>query len=329
MIKKISILLLCLSAALNLKAQRIDLHEQDGGFSIDASVNGVGIKTFYTEESWFVSMSSNTYLFLYENGYISDSDVKGLTTLKMPDGSSTKAASFLIRRLRVGRGLIIKDIPAFVIKKQTVPMLIGSSVFESLGEVTREGSTLTIGGEEAPLPAEEPDKLDLLKEEAQAAIDSSDFARAAACFEQLKAEDGLNMVTEYQYAMVLSALERDAENVEVSTAWTSEHEGRSLMMDYWINNNLGGSHARLKQNQKAIECYEKAIDCFYRLYNTSEKSIRKGDFHDETLGATFYSLGVVHASEGKVSRMESCFALAAKCGNQKAAEFCRQYKIRY
>ena len=95
---------------------------EDGKYTIQTSVNGVGVLTYYTEENWFVSMSTTTYLFLYENGYIHDDDVKGLTTLKMPDGSSTKAASFVIRKLKVGDKVMITDIPAFVIKKQTVPL---------------------------------------------------------------------------------------------------------------------------------------------------------------------------------------------------------------
>jgi len=287
------------------------------------------VKTYYTDENWFVSVSTTTYLFLYENGYILDEDVKGLTTLKMPDGTSTKAASFVIKQLKVDGRIIVKDIPAFVIKKQTVPLLVGSSIFDGLGDVTREGDRLIIGEEgDAPVTAE-PDAIETLREMAQAAIDSNDFATADSCFAQLYSQDALNMLTEYQYAMILSMLEKDAENLKVSTSWLSENEGKSLNMDYWICNGLGASCARLKDNAKAIEYYEKAVATYYKLFNTSEKSIKKGDFHDQTLGATLYSLGVVYASDGKVSKMESCFALAAKCGNQSAQDFCKQYKIRY
>ena len=330
MIKKISILLLCMVWSAGLKAQQIDLHEQDGGFSIDASVNGVGIKTFYTEESWFVSMSSNTYLFLYENGYIADSDVKGMTTLKMPDGSSVKAASFLIRELRFGDRMVIRDTPAFVIRKQTVPMLVGSSTFESFGEVKIESGKLVIGdGQETSIAEDTEDPLEALKAEAQDALESRDLEKADSCLSILKTRDALTMLTEYQYAMVLGALQKDSENIEVSTSWLAENEGQSLMMDYWVLNGLGNSYAHMKQAAEAMSAYEKAIGTYCSLFNTSEKAIRKGDFHDETIGATLYSLGVVCASEGKVARMESCFSLAAKCGNSSAKEFCRQYRIKY
>ena len=54
---------------------------EEGKYTIETSVNGVGVRTYYTEENWFVSMSTTTYLFLYENGYILDEDVKGLAEM--------------------------------------------------------------------------------------------------------------------------------------------------------------------------------------------------------------------------------------------------------
>ena len=329
MIKRISILFLTLVFSLGLKAQEVRLQENpDGGFLVDASVNGVGIRTFYTDESWFVTLSSTTYLFLYENGYVQDSDVKGMTTLKMPDGSTTKAASFLIRFLRIGDRIVVKDIPAFVIKKQTVPMILGSSALSSLGEITREGNRIFIGDVPEYSSTTLIDPLDSLKEVAQTALEAGEYERALDSFKAVREQEPLTMMTGYQYAMLLGMLEKDEENVSFSNEWLAEHEGKSLTMDYWIFNGIGTSCAKLKDNQAAIEAYEKAVAAYYRLFNTSEKEIRKGDFHDETLGATLYSLGVVYAAEGKVARMESCFSLAAKCGNTSAAEFCQKYHIR-
>ncbi len=161
-----------LAVCASLSAQTVitlDETGEAGKYTIQTTVNGVGVRTFYTEENWFVSLSTTTYLFLYENGYIQDSDVKGLTNLKMPDGSSTKAASFLIRSLRIGDKIVVKDIPAFVIKKQTVPLLIGSSTFDSFGEYTRQGNRIIIGDLE---PDKDPstivDPIDSLKQAAQA-----------------------------------------------------------------------------------------------------------------------------------------------------------------
>ena len=322
-----------LLAASSLQAQSVvtlqDTGEKDV-YTIETTVNGVGVRTYYTEENWFVSMSTTTYLFLYENGYIHDEDVKGLTTLKMPDGSSSKGAAFVIRKLKLGDHILVTDIPAFVVKKQTVPLIIGSSAFESLGEVIREGNKIVIGDlENVESVAEVIDPVDSLRAAAQSHLEAEEYAEAIPCFAALREKGALNMLSEYQYAVLLNLLGRDKENIEVSLDWLSENEGKSITMDYWILNGLGASYAREGDNAKAIESLEKAVAAYYKLFNTSEKAIKAGDFHDNNLGATLYRLGRVYAAEGKVRLTESNCALAAKCGYQSAIDFCRQYKIKY
>lgn len=303
---------------------------EDGRYTIETSVNGVGVRTYYTEENWFVSMSTTTYLFLYENGYIDDEDVKGITTLKLPDGSSSKGAAFVIRNLKLGDHILVSDIPAFVVSKQTVPLIIGSSAFESLGDVTREGDKIVIGDmDDIDSIAEVVDPVDSLRIAAQAHLDAEEYAEAASCFSALKEKDALNMLTQYQYSLLLGILERDEENISISRDWLSSNEGKSLTMDYWIHNGMGASFARLGDNANAISSLEKAIGTYYKLFNTSEKGIKSGNFHDNNLGSTLYRLGRVYAAEGKVRLTETYCSLAAKCGYQTAIDFCDQYRIKY
>ena len=303
---------------------------EDGRYTIETSVNGVGVRTYYTEENWFVSMSTTTYLFLYENGYIDDEDVKGITTLKLPDGSSSKGAAFVIRNLKVGDHILVTDIPAFVVSKQTVPLIIGSSAFESLGDVTREGDKIVIGDlDDIESIAEVVDPVDSLRIAAQAHLDAEEYEEAVSCFSALKEKDALNMLTQYQYSLLLGILERDEENISISRDWLSSNEGKSLTMDYWIHNGMGASFARLGDNANAISSLEKAIGTYYKLFNTSEKGIKSGNFHDNNLGSTLYRLGRVYAAEGKVRLTETYCSLAAKCGYQPAIDFCNQYKIKY
>ena len=303
---------------------------EDGRYTIETTVNGVGVRTYYTEENWFVSMSTTTYLFLYENGYIHDEDVKGITSLKLPDGSSSKGAAFVIRKLKVGDHVLVTDIPAFVVSKQTVPLIIGSSTFESLGEVTRDGDRIVIGDlEDVESLAEVVDPVDSLRIAAQAHLDAEEYDEAIQCFSALKDRDALNMLTQYQYAMLLGILGRDQENIALSEDWLSSNEGKSLTMDYWIHNGMGASFARLGDNSNATTSLEKAVSVYYRLFNTSEKGIKAGNFHDNNLGSTLYRLGRVYAAEGKVRMTETYCSLAAKCGYQPAIDFCNQYKIKY
>lgn len=302
---------------------------EEGRYRIEASVNGVAVKTYYTSENWFASMSSTTYLFLYQNDYIADADVRGMTTLKMPDGSTTKAASFVIKRLQIGN-VIVQNLPAFVITKQTVPLLIGASAFDSFGEITQEGNRLIIGNDDvAQKPAEELDPIESLKLKAQEYLDANDYESAAEVYATLKEQGELSMINEYQYVIMLNLLERSKQTIALADEWLKDNEGKSLTMDYWVYDSKGASYARLKDNTNAISSYSKAVDAYCRLFNTSEAAIKKGNFKDKVLGTTLYNLGRAYASSSNLSKAQYYMQLAAKCEIPEAQKFCSTYKLKY
>lgn len=317
--------------------------EPDGRYTMGATVNGVGVRTYYAPESWFASMSSTTYLFLYENGYIANADVNGMTVVKMPNGSTTKAGSFVIRNLRIGN-IIVKDLPAFVIAKQNVPLLIGNSAFDCFGTVTQEGTNLIIDDrlDEEIAAAEQgaavtkpdtavsadEDPLESLKTSVQAHLESKDYTVAAAEFEQLQRAGVLTMYSEYQYAMVLNILRRSDDCIALIKPWIEANVGKSLTLDYWMYDALGDCYARKKDSAQAIKYYHAAVDTYCKMFNTTEKEIKKSNFRDETLSYTLYDLAKQYSSTN-IAKTEYYSALAAKSGNKAAIEFCKQCHIRY
>lgn len=326
-------ILLCSLICTGLNAQSVISiqEESEGRYAVDASINGVGVRAYYTPENWFASLSSTTYLFLYENGYIENSDVKGMTVIKMPDGSSTKAASFIIRNLRMGN-VIVQNLPAFVIKKQSVPLLIGSATFGEFGEVIQEEDRLIINDGTKTLAAEEeeaPSLTDSLKTVAQAHIEAKEYSDAVRCLEQLKDIEGLSMSSEYQYITLLNIMERSDEVIPAANAWLGSYGGKSLTLDYWIYDSLGDSFARKKNSAQAIENYKKAVDTYCEMFSTTEKEIRKSAFKDESLGFTLYGLGQQYGAQKNLRMAEYYLSLAAKCGNPDAISFCKQYKVKF
>ena len=305
--------------------------ESEGKYTLDATVNGVGVRTYYTEESWFASMSSTTYLFLYENGYIADTDVKGMTVLKMPDGSTTKAGSFVIRNLRIGN-VIVKDLPAFVIKKQTVPLVVGNSSFDCFGEVVLKDNELLIFDgterEENVQTAERISVQDSLKLAAQAHIDAKEYREATNCLETLRSQEGLNMYNEYQYIILLNILGRNDEVIALSDKWLAAHEGQTSYLDFWVYDALGDSYSRKENHLKAIEKYESAVSAYYAMFNTNEKELMKSKLQDNTLGSTLFDLAKQYAANGNLMKSQHCYFMSAKCGNAAAVEVCRKYNIK-
>ena len=323
---------LIMLSALGMQAQSvIQLHEEpDGRYTMNASVNGVGVRTYYAPENWYASMSTTTYLFLYENGYIAPADVNGMTTTKMPDGSTVKAASFVIRNLKIGR-VIVQNLPAFVITKQNVPLIVGNAAFDCFGTISQEGERLIIDDrfeedfaqeeETAEAPAEDP--AIALERTLQRHMDAKEYADAANCFAQLQEMGVLTMYSEYQYAMVLNILRRGDDYIALARPWLEENRGKSLTLDYWMLDALGDSYARKGDKKTAIRYYEEAVDAYCKIFNTTEKNIRKTKFKDETLGYTLYDLAMQYASIDMGKTRYYC-TLAAKCGNAAAIEFCRK-----
>ena len=308
--------------------------ELDGRYTMDASVNGVGVRTYYTPDSWYASMSTTTYLFLYENGYIADADVNGMTTVKMPNGSNTRAASFVIRNLKIGK-VIVQNLPAFVITKQTVPLLVGNSAFDCFGTVSQEGSRLIIDDRfeedfaEAPTPAEEPSSTpEEMVKMLKAHLDAKEYAEAAEYFEILQEMDVLTMYSEYQYAMVLNILRRNDECIALTTKWIDENLGKSLTLDYWMYDALGDCYARKGDKDNSIKYYEEAVAAYCRIFNTTEKEIRKSNFKDETLGYTLYDLAMQYATRD-ISKTYYYASLAAKSGNAAAMDYCIKSKVSF
>lgn len=336
----VSAALLMLSLSLTAGAQSvIKLHEQsDGRYTMDASVAGVGIKTYYTDEDWYASMSTTTYLFLYENGYIADADINGMTTTKMPGGSSTKAGSFVIRNLKIGK-IIVQNLPAFVIAKQSVPLLVGKKAFDCFGEVSRDGALLVIDDrfedEIASSPTEPavPTQTtattveDLMKA-SQDFLNAKEYVSAAECFDQLYEQGVLTMYSEYQYAMVLGILQRNDDCIALINKWMDTNLGKSVTLDYWMYDTLGDSYARKGQREPAIRNYEAAVDAYCRMFNTTEKEIKKSVFKDETLGHTLYNLAMQY-SKINIGKTEYYAALAAKSGNASAIKYCDKLHLKY
>ena len=320
--RHLAIILAAMLCTLSLSAQNvIKLNPQsDGRYTIDATVNGVGVKTFYAAETWFASVSSTTYLFLYENGYIENADVNGVTVLKMPDGSTVKAGSFVIRNLRIGN-IIVQNLPAFVLTKQNVPLIVGNSAFDCFGEVVQDGNRLLVY-DGTVLEEDE------LKMAAQTYLDAKDYQAAAGCFESLQKMGELNMYNEYQYAMVLNILGRSDECIALCDKWVANNLGRAMVLDYWMYDALGDCYARKRETLKSIENYEKAVATYCKLFNTSEKEIKKSKFQDETLSYTLYDLGRQYASVN-IGKTEYYMALSAKSGNKAAQEFCNSVHIKY
>jgi tetratricopeptide (TPR) repeat protein len=138
----------------------------------------------------------------------------------------------------------------------------------------------------------------------------------------------LTMYSEYQYAMVLNILRRNDDCIAITRPWLEENLGKAMTLDYWMFDALGDCYARKGDKTNAIKYYEEAVAAYCRLFNTTEKEIKKSKFKDETLGYTLYDLAMQYATRD-ISKTYYYASLAAKSGNANAIEYCRKSKISF
>ena len=153
----------------------------------------------------------------------------------------------------------------------------------------------------------------------------SDYSFDEVCSElgQLQEAGVLTMYSEYQYAMVLNILRRSDDCIALARRWLEENRDKSLTLDYWMLDALGDSYARKGDKTRATAFYLEAVDAYCRMFNTTEKKIRKSQFKDETLGYTLYDLAMQYGASD-IGKTRYYCTLAAKCGNAAAIEFCRK-----
>lgn len=324
----LSATVLCLLTGTGAYAQiNVQLTPENGRDIFEAAVNGVTVKATYTDEPWCLSLSSTTYLFLTENGYIPDTDVRGMAVVKMPNGSSQKAGALIVRSLQVGN-VVFKNVPANVISNQSVPLLVGSQAFQDAGEVIRKDDSLVIG-DAASIAVMQADPVDSLKQAAQDFLEAKSFSEACDALGTLYAADELNMFTHYQYCMALSLDGRHDKNIAVSNDWIERYSGKSSSMDYWIWDGLGNSQLETGDTDGGIASLKKAFEADCALYETTERAIRKGELKNEDLGRTLYQLGQAYAKKKSVSESERWLRLSAALGYGPAVQFCRKYRIKF
>jgi len=322
--KKILILssLLALFAASTSAQTTIELRPDGGYERIPATVNGLAVRAFYTEEAWNLSLSPTTFRFMQENGYISYNDVRGNATLRIA-GEDVPAITLVIKTLKVGN-LVMRDLPAALIRTQTVPMLIGPGVFSEWGTVVKDGDKLLIG--EAEVAPE--GKVDSLRTLAQNLLDSGEYAKACEVFDELYKDDHLNMFTFCQYCLTLSLANRYEDNIAKSEQWLEKYSGLSAVSDFWIYDAMGDSAYGLEKWEEADAYYAKAFETQCNLYNTNEKAIENGEYHDADLGKALFMRSRAQAHLGKLRKSERWALLSARLGYEPAVEFCEKYGIK-
>ena len=136
----IALLVCCIS--INAEV-RIHMEKEGGVYKVPCSVNGLKLKFIFDTGASNVCISETYADMMLENGYLKESDIKGVSQSTIADGSNIDNVVINLRMVEIG-GLSLENVSAVVVPTQNAPLLLGQSVIQRLGKVSIDGNYLVI-----------------------------------------------------------------------------------------------------------------------------------------------------------------------------------------
>ena len=114
----------------------VEMKKMYGGtYEIPCTVNGLPLKMIFDTGASDVTISSVEASFMFKNGYLTDSDVKGKTKYMTASGDIHEGTILKLKEVKLGDA-VLKNIEASVVNSQKAPLLLGQSVLEKFGTIT-------------------------------------------------------------------------------------------------------------------------------------------------------------------------------------------------
>ena len=117
--------------------------QENGLYLIPCKVNGVPMKFIFDTGASTVNISMTEALFLYKNGHIQESDIKGTSHAQIANGEIVENTRILLHKIDIG-GIEINDVDATVSHNLNAPLLLGQSAINRLGMIQLDGTNLII-----------------------------------------------------------------------------------------------------------------------------------------------------------------------------------------
>lgn len=105
-----------------------------GTYRIKASVNGLSMDFILDTGASDVSLSQVESQFMLKNGYLSESDFRGVSRYKDANGNVSTGQNVVLSKIKIG-DFEINNVKAGIINNQKAPLLLGQSVLNSFGRV--------------------------------------------------------------------------------------------------------------------------------------------------------------------------------------------------
>ena len=191
------------------------MQHEGGVYRIPCIVNGLKLKMVFDTGASTVCISESVAQMMYENDYLSDSDIVGMSSAMVADGRIVDQMTITLNTVEIG-DKILHNVEASVVSGQAAPLLLGQSALKKLGPITIAGDKLYIGVEtnNSTNPIDTIAALD----EARKLYDKEFYELAAEKYAVAKKGNILSIDDHYDYAKCLSMIEDDVTAISVLSA---------------------------------------------------------------------------------------------------------------
>ncbi len=131
------------SCSSEAKKVEIQMQEIGGVYQIPCKVNGVSMNFIFDTGASNVCISLTEALYLYKNGYITNSDFGSTSYSQVADGNIVENMQLNLRSVEV-EGIVINDVEAIVVSSLNAPLLLGQTAIQRLGSIEMNGNHLSI-----------------------------------------------------------------------------------------------------------------------------------------------------------------------------------------
>ena len=174
----------------------IPMQQEDGVYRVPCKINGAKMKLVFDTGASSVSLSLSMAQYLYDNEFITDSDIVEQGQSQTADGRIVDHLEINIKDFEIG-GMHIENVSATVIAAQTAPLLMGQSAIQKLGRIQIEGSNLILLDGICELTDEE---IDEYAEIADKAMKNYDYEKSELYYSKLYDGGYLNNCGLWEYA---------------------------------------------------------------------------------------------------------------------------------
>lgn len=288
--KKIILITLAFIYSILSHAQTtINMEKKGDVFYIPGKVNGLQLDFIFDTGASNVCLSLTEAYFMLKNGYLKESDLGDTSYSQIANGEIVENMNVNLREIEIG-GIILKDIPAVIVKYLDAPLLFGQSAIQKLGPIQLNGNQLIINNS-TNRPNNENAYSIYLK--AYQESEAGNYDKAIELSKQALALSTDNMLRAIIYDNIAYAYYHSNRHNEAIDALNTAL-GEDLMSEQ-PGYNLGVYYYEMGQTAKAL----RAFNVFIERHKNSQNK----DF----LAAAYAYKGDCHSKNGEVKEAEDAY----------------------